>query len=176
MTCSPDRSVCLAANEVCARLLAMRAAVLRDGALDFSASGARPDRPRNCARSGDVVDADSDHWDRLTTKTGIVESSHAGDLRRGKFVWHRHPRRLLEHRFQWAPAFDVDGESRCGRPECNRRWRRLQLRPNAREGIVGYELRSRGAWAADREADDEWKQPHEIKTRLTQVQPVGGDA
>jgi hypothetical protein len=52
----------------------------------------------------------------------------------------------------------------------------LQLRANARQGVVRHELRRRSGCGANRKAHDEWKQSHEIKTRLTRVQPVRGRA
>lgn len=155
-------------------LLAMCAAVLGDGALHFGASSARADRSRNRMCHFDVVDARSDNRDRLTRKAGIREPIHARNPRSSELVGDGHPRRLLKNIRKRSSALDVDGERRLRQGEYEIRGRLLEPLADACERFVGHILCGRGGRAEDRDAHEERKTSHLIKTMMARVQPVGG--
>jgi len=168
MTCSRESL----ANPVGAGFLAMRAAVLRDGAFDFSAGGARPNRSRNRMRGGNVVDAGAHHRHRLPGETWIRERFHV-HLRRGELVRDRNPRWLREDAFEWPFSFDVDREV-CLRKE-ERELGGWLLKPlaDARERFIRQFMRGDVDNRRHDEARREQRQSHAIKTMMPRVQPAG---
>ena len=169
MTCSRDS----VANLLGARFFTMHAAVLRNGALDFRASGARSNRSRNRVRGGDVIDADARHRHRLPGEAWILERFSAVNLRRGELVRHRDPRWLREDAFQWTFPFDVDREV-CFRKE-ERETGRWLLKPlaDAPERFVRQFLRGDVRNRRYGETRREQRQSHAIKTMMPRVQPAG---
>jgi hypothetical protein len=168
MTCSRDS----VANLLGAGLLAMRAAVLRNGSLDFRTSGTGPNRSRNGVRGGDIVDAGSHERRRQDRKTWIRERLGTVQLRR-ELVRHRHPRWPREDIFERTPGLDVDGEVCLWNKE--REIRRWLPKPfaDARDRFVGQLLRGGSSDDGHREASCEQRQSHAIKTMMPRVQPDG---
>jgi hypothetical protein len=169
MTCSRESI----ADFLGARLFAMGAAVLRNGAFDFRAGRARPNRSRNRVRGGNIVDAGSHQRRRQNRKTGVRERFDAMQLRR-ELVRHGNPWWPREHIFERAPGLDRDGEVCLWEKEREIRGWLLKPFADARERFVGHLLRGHGCGGARREARCEQRQSHAIKTMMPRVQPDGG--
>ena len=145
----------------------MRGAVLGDGALNFRVSGAIANLSRNRVPDDTGVDAAADYR-AVVPEPDVIDAAGA-NLRRGEFLRHRHPRRLLEDVVEWPAAFDVDGE--VGLREIQIEGRGLlQSLANSGERLVGRFLCGHHGRATKRETHPEDAQSHEIRTMMPRVQ------